>query len=80
MGRKIHSMKPADRTAHLGKFVGQWGLVVYGKHYQRDARCQIVAVAPSLSSSISDQLVVKSYHGGGHFVISTAEIISFEED
>jgi hypothetical protein len=80
MTKSIYSMNPETRSAFLASFAGPKTYdVAYGKNYRRTVRCTIVAVAPSLSSSIAHQLVVRSAYGGDYFTISTAEVISVTE-
>ncbi len=79
MSKVIYAMKPAARTEYLKSRVGEWVVVIYGRHYRRDAHCKILGVAPSLTNSFADQLVVQSHYGGDMFVLSSAELIRFEE-
>lgn len=73
-------MDPETRSAYLAAFAGSKLYDVrYGRHYERTVRCTIIAVAPSLSSSISHQLVVRAAYGGDYFVIATAEALSVTE-
>lgn len=78
--KNIYAMNPETRSAYLASFAGpKLYDIRYGRNYQRTIRATIVAVAPSLSSSISHQLVVRSAYGGEYFTISTDEVISVTE-
>jgi hypothetical protein len=73
-------MNPETRSVYLDSFSGKAVDVVYGKAYQRTIRCVVVGVAPSLSSSISAQLIVRARYGDKPlYAIASAEILSIEE-